>query len=64
MTQTQLTALITTVGLGLFSAVVVFAITLLRKKIADVTATIKNETIRKYVAIATDAVLQAVQYTA
>lgn len=64
MTQEQLATLITSIGLPVLSALALYVIAFLRKKTADVTEGIKNDTVKKYVSIASNAVLQAVQFIA
>lgn len=63
MTQQQLLTLVTTIGLPVLSALAAFAIAYLRKKTAELTASIENAALKKYVELASDAALQAVEYT-
>lgn len=63
MTQEQIATLITTIVLPVLTALAAFAIAYLRKKTAELTASIKDKTAQKYVDMACSAALQAVQYT-
>lgn len=63
MTQEQIATLITSVVLPVLTALAAFAIAYLRKKTAELSASIKDRTAQKYVNMACSAALQAVEYT-
>lgn len=63
MTQQQLLTLVTTIGLPVLSALAAFVIAYLKKKTAELAASIENTALKKYIELASDAALQAVEYT-